>query len=210
MKRFVFILLIIILATVVSFYFLRNRAKPWSPEWEEKIETFQPTSKIMNVIGVEKGMKVGEIGAGNGRFSVRLAKRVGSEGKVFANDIDLKAVRFMKQRLVNENINNVQVILSRETNPYFPKNTLDMVCVINSYENFSDPVRLLANTYSSLKKDGILAIVAFDPEKSSKKKEDAVSKELLIGEVKDAGYQLLSIDSTSLVYDNVYLFKKEQ
>lgn len=208
MKRFFLLLLSIIVLGVIAIVYLKNKARPWTPEWEENVETFQPTSKIMDVIGITKDMHVGEIGAGNGRFAVRLSKRVGNSGKVYANDIDLNAIRFMKQRLQNENITNVQVILSIVTNPYFPKNELDVVCVINSYENFSDPVRLLSNTISSLKDDGKLAIVAYDPDKSTRNKKGSVTKQLLIEQVSSAGYVVEKIDSTSLVYDNIYVFRK--
>jgi len=196
------------LVTGVYYRFFSDKAKRWSPEWEESFETFQPSAKIMDIIGIERNMAVGEIGAGNGRFAVRVAKRVGDSGKVFANDIDLKAVRFMKQRIDRDKIRNMQVILSRVTNPYFPKGKLDLVYVINAYENFSDPVRLLANTRSSLNDSGRLAIVAYDPLKMNNNRKKAIPKETIIQQVTSAGYQLAKLDTSSLPYDNVYIFRR--
>ncbi len=209
MKRYILIIPAVLILIAIYFIFLHDKAKRWSKEWEESYENFQPSPKIMDIIGLEKNMYVGEIGAGNGRFAVRVAKRVGNKGMVFANDIDLKAVRFMKRRCEREGISNMKVILSRVTNPYFPRNALDLVYVINTYEYFSDPVRLLANTRSSLRSEGKLAIVAPDPKKNkSRRRRNSIPKETILQQVSSAGYELVKMDTTSLIYDNVYIFKK--
>jgi ubiquinone/menaquinone biosynthesis C-methylase UbiE len=198
------------LLVLIAFYliFLRDKARRWSPKWEEGFETFQPSFKVMDLIGIKENMYVGEIGGGNGRFAVKVARRVGDSGKVYANDIDLKAVRFMTQRIEKDNIRNMQVILSRPTNPNFPRNKLDLVYVINTYQYFTNPVRLLSNTKYSLKPDGRLAIVAYDPNKVKKKKKRGVAKNMIIQQAESAGYELMHLDTTSLVYDNIYIFEK--
>jgi len=48
--------------------------------WEELVNKSQPPGKIMDAIGLKPGMIIGEVGAGRGRFTVRLAKRVGPQG----------------------------------------------------------------------------------------------------------------------------------
>ncbi len=209
MKRFLYIILIAVLAVILYFVFVKDKTKRWSQEWEESFESFQPSAKIMDLIGIKEKMYVGEIGAGNGRFAVKVAKRIGDSGRIYANDIDLKAVRFMIQRCERENIKNMQVILSRTTYPNFPRNKLDLVYVINTYEHFTDPVRLLANTRYALKPDGRLAIIAYDPDRVKRKKSHAISKKSILKSVTEAGYQLISLDTTSLVYDNIFLFKKD-
>lgn len=208
MNRSYYILAGLIVLLALYLIFLRDKARRWSPKWEEGFETFQPSLKVMDLIGIKENMYVGEIGGGNGRFAVKVARRVGDSGKVYANDIDLKAVRFMTQRCERDGIKNMQVILSRPTNPNFPRNKLDLVYVINTYQYFTDPVRLISNTKYSLKPDGELAIVATDPEKVKKKKKRGVAKNLILQQVTSAGYELTHIDTTSLVYDNVYIFKK--
>lgn len=210
MNRTFYILAGLIVLIALYLIFLQDKSRRWSQEWEESFESFQPSLKIMDLIGIKEDMYVGEIGGGNGRFAVRVARRVGDSGKVYANDIDLKAVRFMTQRCERDNINNMQVILSRPTNPNFPRNKLDLVYVINTYHYFADPVRLLANTKYSLKPEGKLAIVASDPKKIKKKKQRGVSKGQILRQVSEAGYELIRMDTVSLVYDNIYLFRKSK
>jgi len=200
-----FILLLFISAIVVSL-FLINSLNKWSKKWEKKFEIFQPSEKIMEIIGIKEGMIVGEIGAGNGRFAVRVARKIGDKGKIFANDIDIKAVRFMKERCERENVKNMIVILSHPINPYFPKDSLDLVYIINAYEYISDPVRLLKNTKHSLKENGKLAIIAHDAKKSKNKFKLTVNVNQLIDQLHEAGFQLIFLDTTSLKYDNIYIF----
>jgi ubiquinone/menaquinone biosynthesis C-methylase UbiE len=160
----------------------------------------------MNIFKVEPGMVVGEVGAGNGRFSVRLAQRVGDQGLVYANDIDEKAIRFMNKRIQRENIKNMRVVEGRVTDPQFPEEKLDLVCIINTYDHLSHPVELMKNIHASLKPDGRLAIMVFDPEKFENSSGHAVAKETVIQQAKNAGYELILMD-TSFKYDNIYIFQ---
>ena len=108
-----------LVATLTLFCSCENQGR-WSKTWEEKFESFQPSGKIMDTIGVQPGMHVGEIGAGNGRFAVKVAERVGAAGMVYANDIDPQAVAFMERRCERERITNLTVIHSKELHPGFP------------------------------------------------------------------------------------------
>ncbi len=99
-------------------------------------------------------MTVAEIGAGNGRFAVRLAARVGNSGLVYANDIDPKALKFMHNRILNEQISNLVIIKGEINHPHLPENEMDLVCLVNTYDDLSHPIELLKNCRSSLKSNG--------------------------------------------------------
>lgn len=62
-----------IILVFLAFLYSCEEQGRWSKEWEEKFETFQPSNKIMDVIGIQAGMQVGEIGADNERFAVKVA-----------------------------------------------------------------------------------------------------------------------------------------
>ena len=72
-------------------------AQGWVDEgwaaWETELTARQQPEKVMDLIGLKPGMRVAEIGAQVGRFTVHLARRVGPEGRVFANDISPPARR---------------------------------------------------------------------------------------------------------------------
>jgi tRNA A58 N-methylase Trm61 len=202
--------LVLLSAAIVVFLISScERGGRWSKEWEEQFESFQPSGKIMDALGIRPGMVVGEIGAGNGRFAVKVATRVGAAGRVYANDIDPEAIRFMEKRCQREEIANMTVIHSRELEPGFPEAELDLVYLINTYDELSDPVNLLRNTRSSLKPKGRLAIIAYDPTKFEDHGGHAVSREVVIDQCSRAGFALVHTDTT-LVYDNIYIFEPSE
>ncbi len=67
-------------------------------------ESWQPPVKIMDAVGIKAGMKTGEAGAGTGFFTIPLAKRVGSEGKVYANDISRSSLNRLKSGYESEGL----------------------------------------------------------------------------------------------------------
>ncbi len=129
-------------------------------EWENSInEKMQPPEKVMDAIGVGPGMTIGEIGAGHGRYTVHLARRVGSEGKVFANDIDGNALAILRQRCQKDNIVNIETVLGEETDPLFPKNSLDMAFMVWVFHGLDKPGPLMKNLKASLKSGAPLVII---------------------------------------------------
>lgn len=200
---------VVLLALILPIFlagFSCDREKRWSEEWEQKFESFQPSGTIMDILQIKPGMAVGEIGAGNGRFAVRVAARVGENGRVYANDIDPKAIDFMERRCRRDGISNMTVIRSWEVEPGFPDSTLDLVYLINTYDELSDPVTLMRNTRPSLKPGGRLAVIVYDPEKLKDHRGHAVPRDTVIDQCSQAGFTLIHLD-TSLVYDNIYIFE---
>jgi len=203
---------ILILLWVAPVFLLVNscdRGGRWSEEWEDQFESFQPSGQIMDVLGIKPGMVVGEIGAGNGRFAVKVAARVGPAGRVYANDIDPKAIRFMEKRCSREKITNLMVIHGKELDPGLPPGQLDLVYLINTYDELSDPVSLLRNSRASLKPGGRLGVIVYDPTKLEDHGGHAVAREIVVDQCSRAGFALVHID-TALVYDNVYIFEPTQ
>jgi ubiquinone/menaquinone biosynthesis C-methylase UbiE len=129
-------------------------------EWEESInEKLQPPEKVMDAIGVTQGMTIGEIGAGHGRYTVHLARRVGQNGKIFANDIDKNALSVLRERCQKENIVNVETILGEEEDPLFPEKSLDMAFMVWVFHGLDKPGPLFRNLKSGLKPGASLVIV---------------------------------------------------
>jgi ubiquinone/menaquinone biosynthesis C-methylase UbiE len=110
--------------------------------WEAQQTRYQPPDEVIPAIGLKKGMQVGEIGAGRGRYTVILAEYVGDKGHIYANDIDEPA---LESRCRRDGIGNISIIRGEEKDPLLPENRLDMIFTVNCYHHFSDPVALLKN-----------------------------------------------------------------
>jgi len=68
---------------------------------DKRDKDHQP-ERVMDVVGVKPGMIIGEVGAGSGYFTFKLAKRVEESGHVFANDISSSALRSLGEKCEKE------------------------------------------------------------------------------------------------------------
>ncbi len=175
--------------------------------WEKRLNDAQPPDRVMESIGVRPGMVVGEIGAGRGRYTVHLARKVGEEGKVYANDIDSGSLAYLRTRCQRDGIRNVVAILGRTDDPLFPAASLDIVFMINTYHHLARPVVLLRNLAQSLKPGATVAIVEHDPEKvEGDGRKEATSPDALRGQAEEAGYEVVRVE-TFLDQDNIYILR---
>src|SRR5215472_18496268 len=117
-----------------------------APGRDEKLQI----NRVMNILGIELGKNVADIGAGSGWFSVRAAKRVGAEGKIFAVDINPEAVSHIQGRTRQEQLSNVNAILGKPDDPLLPLDTIDAVLLLKTYHEVAHPVELLRNLRPAL------------------------------------------------------------
>ncbi|MDH4270680.1 MAG: class I SAM-dependent methyltransferase, partial [Candidatus Aminicenantes bacterium] len=133
---------------------------------ERNANELQPPDKVMDAAGVRAGMVIGEVGSGKGRYTVYLARRIGPEGKVYANDIDEKSLAFLRDRCRKQGLNNVETVLGTTDDPDFPQGQLDMVFMTWVYHHLERPVALLRNLIPCLRPGGTVVIVDPDPIKN--------------------------------------------
>jgi ubiquinone/menaquinone biosynthesis C-methylase UbiE len=163
---------------------------------EARLNRLQPPDQIMDAIGIQPEMTGAEIGAGRGRYVVQLAVRVGEGGKIYAEDIDAAALRYLDQRCERWGLTNVVSVLGHVTDPRLPEGELDFIFVISAYHHFSDPVTLLRNASSALKPEGMLAIGEWL---------QSTSPEEIEAEMNAAGYTLERTE-TFLEANGLYIY----
>jgi len=183
----------------------RNRLAP-DNEREARTNERQPPDKVMDIIGLGVGMSIAEIGAGRGRVVIHLADRVGPAGKVYAEDIDADALRYLMERCRRSAFNNVETILGDVADPKLPLGALDLILIVGSYQHFADPVTLMRNARGALKANAHVAIVDRFAEKDS---QYAVSEKTMLTQMERAGFALQRIDESLETTGGgyVYLFR---
>ena len=93
-------------------------------------DSWQQPEKIMDSLGIGPGMIIGEAGAGDGYFTFHLSKRVGSDGKIYANDIDKKALQRIDDKCKEDSVCNITTVMGKVDDPLFPKGELDGVVIM--------------------------------------------------------------------------------
>src|SRR6478752_1361026 len=63
--------------------------------------------QVMEMAGVRPGMSVADVGAGEGYYTVRLARVVGPKGRVLAEDIVPDVRDSLTERVQRQNLDNV-------------------------------------------------------------------------------------------------------
>src|ERR1039457_3896164 len=115
----------------------------------------------LDAMGLKKGMVVADVGAGVGYFTLRLARRVGETGKVYANDIQPEMLSRLQDRLDAEHVTNVETVLGTQSDPKLPAAKLDLILMVDVYHELSQPQRMLGEMRKALKPDGRLVLIEY-------------------------------------------------
>ena len=117
-------------------------------ESEENVEG------ALDAIALKPGMTVAEVGAGTGYVSLRMAKRVGPSGKVYANDLQPRMLEVLRQNAARAGIRNVETILGGEADTRLPAGQMDLIILVDVYHEFSQPQKMLQSMRMALRPGG--------------------------------------------------------
>jgi 2-polyprenyl-3-methyl-5-hydroxy-6-metoxy-1,4-benzoquinol methylase len=132
----------------------------WSTE--EARDRLNEAETVMDRAGIAKGMTVADIGAGEGYYTIRLASRVGRDGRVLAQDIIAATRDALAQRVARERLANVSVRLGLPADPRLPDASFDRVLMVHMYHEIEQPYEFLWRLRPSLKPDGLVVVVDAD------------------------------------------------
>jgi ubiquinone/menaquinone biosynthesis C-methylase UbiE len=172
-------------------------------------EIWQRPDQVMDALSIAEGDVVADLGAGSGWFTMRLARRVGPNGRVYAEDFQPQMIEVIKRRLPRENVSNVETRLGTSDDPKLPVGQLDAVLIVDAYHEMQSPVALLRNAARALKPDGRIGIVEFtkDGGGPGPDMDERVDPERVIREASEAGLRLISRPNI-LRYQYMLVFAK--
>jgi predicted methyltransferase len=126
-------------------------------------EAWQKPDEIMDALGIADGAAVADVGAGAGWFTIRLARRVGPNGTVYARDVQRPTLEAVRRRVAREGLLNVETRLGSDSDPNLPLRSLDAALVVDVYPEVEDRVTFLRNLAAALKAGGRIGIVNYKP-----------------------------------------------
>lgn len=132
----------------------------WSTE--EARDRLNEAGKVMSLAGIEKDMTVADIGAGEGYYTIRLAQRVGEDGRVVAEDIVPETIEALGKRVLQERLDNVSVRLGLPADPRLPEASFHRVLMVHMYHEIESPYEFLWRLRPSLTPDGQVIVVDAD------------------------------------------------
>ncbi len=132
-------------------------------DWLERPEREQEerTDLLINLLKIQPGAVIADIGAGSGYFTRRLASKTGPGGHVLAVDIQSEMLDLLTNKLSKIGVTNVQPILGTITDPRLPVEAVDLVLMVDVYHEFSHPYEMMESICRALKPNGRVALVEF-------------------------------------------------
>jgi predicted methyltransferase len=172
-------------------------------------DLWQRPDQIMDAMGIADGSVVADIGAGSGWFTIRLARRVGPQGLVYAEDVQKEMLTAISRRVGREGLVNVQPRLGLNNDPRLPPNSLDAALMVDTYHEMENRVAVLSSLARSLKPQGRLGVVDFklDGTGPGPDAEERVSPDVVVKDAKEAGLRLIR-NEPFLPYQYFLIFGK--
>ncbi|MBN1266984.1 MAG: methyltransferase domain-containing protein [Anaerolineales bacterium] len=126
----------------------------------------QPPDETAASHGIQPGMKVLEVGPGNGTYSLAAARRIGPEGKLVTIDIEPSVIERVQGVFKNAGMHTIEVRTADVFALPFEASTFDLVTMIAVIGEIPTPERALAEFHRVLKPDGLLAFseLLLDPD----------------------------------------------
>lgn len=136
-----------------------HQAAGWLERPEREKE--EAPTKLIQALDVKAGMNIADVGAGSGYHTFRLSPMVGEKGKIYAVDIQQEMLDLMKKKAEKLGIKNVELVKGTEADPKLPKETLDLIFLVDVYHELSHPYEMTEKMVAALKPGGRIAFVEF-------------------------------------------------
>jgi len=161
-------------------------------------DQWQRPNALMDRLGIRGSTLVADIGAGEGYFIRHLATRVGPQGKVYAVDIDEKALASLRESSRASGFSQLETVLGAADDPRLPASAVEVTLIVDAYHEFETPDAMLRRIHAALRPGGRLGIVESTDTLGRPRKEygerHRLPPELLIEEAARQGFRLKTFD----------------
>ena len=148
--------------------------------------------RLREVLALEKGMVVADVGAGKGQLTFALAKEVGSGGHVFSTEIDPERLRALREA-VAARLGNVTVVEGFAGDTGLPASCCDAIVLRRVYHHVTDPPAINASLLRALRPGGLLVVIDFPPPPFFGRGEFGAPAQAVVREVTGAGLERLRL-----------------
>lgn len=116
------------------------------------------SQKIINSLNIQKGQNIVDFGSGGGYYSNKFANLVGSQGKVYAVDVNKDLLNYIKRK---SKFNNIHTILYDGSNLNFDPKSIDIIFMRNVTHHLKKRANIFEKLSQFLKKNGKIVIIDY-------------------------------------------------
>jgi SAM-dependent methyltransferase len=115
--------------------------------------------RVMDRLGIKPGMRVADIGAGEGYYTVRLARRLGASATIYAQDVQADYVKQLEARLAREGLTGVRLVLGEPRDPKLLPASVDVAILSHMYHEIENPFEFLYRLRAALAPNARIGII---------------------------------------------------
>jgi SAM-dependent methyltransferase len=118
--------------------------------------------RVMDRLGIIPSLRVADIGAGEGYYTVRLARRLGPTATIYAEDIVPDYLKRLEARLGREEIPGIHLVLGVPRDPKLPMDSIDVAILAHMYHEVENPYEFLYRLRAALRPNARIGIIDLD------------------------------------------------
>ncbi len=142
----------------------RPVARIVSPEYSDEPtrDGHGEADRVLDRLDIKAPLRVADIGAGLGYYTVRLARRLGPGATIYATDVKAEYLDQLRARLAREGIAGVTLILGLPRDPRLPPDSVDVAILSHMYHEIENPYEFLYRLHPSLSPGARVGIIDMD------------------------------------------------
>lgn len=152
-------LLVFVLAASITAQGRDPRQYQQTLENPERVAGLQ-VDRVVTTLAIKPGMRIADLGAGTGVFSLPFAKAVGQEGKVYAIDVDAALLAIVKEKAAGVSVANIETIVAGATDPKVPE-PVDLLFICDTMHHLPNQAEYVKQFAKLLKPGGRVAVIDF-------------------------------------------------
>ena len=178
-------------------------------ESDAELERVHRVDELLKLLDARPDARIADVGAGDGFFSVRIARAVLPNGRVVAVDVSDAALTKLRERASRDNVTNVDAVLGATDDPRLEAGRFDAVLIHNAYHEMTEHEAMLRHIRAAMKPGGRLVIV--EPMHESSRglpREKQVDKhdieiDIVDQELRTAGFEIVQRDAEFVKFTGV-------
>lgn len=170
-------------------------------------DEYQKPHEVIAALDLKEGERIADIGAGSGYFAFRIARHLGSAGRVYAVDINPDMIIHMNRFIRDRRITNVTTILAPPDDPLLPDHSVDRFFICDTWHHIQNKAGYLALMKKMLEPKGQVVMIDFQKRELpvGPPAEMKIAKQALIAQMRAHGFELAK-EHTFLPYQYFLVF----